>query len=263
MIPEVDICAKHVSLHLSLEKRIVAGNRLRKDIPLHCIEEISSDDEILPLLRELEISDPIIVRQQHDEDCRRREFLQSRHNWRVVLSCHMSAPAAPEICFDEQFKGYGLEDWEFAYRLTQHHGYRAHFAPEIIAYEVDQLGGGVGDLFRADARGRRTEIMDYLQNVFYFLDRCPDLAVEEVCEILRRVKLEGDQIAIVPHTIDCDLREHVESLRKWLAEHRCLPTPGEKRIEVLASQNTGNQDRRRNSQAKTAAGRVPDIDVWF
>jgi len=95
----------------------------------------------------------------------------------------------------------GLEDWEFAYRLTQHHGYRAQFAPEIIAYEVDQLGGGVGDLFRADARGWRTEIMDYLQNVFYFLDRCPGLAVEEVCEILRRVKLEGDQIAIVPRAI--------------------------------------------------------------
>lgn len=62
--------------------------------------------------------------------------------------------------------------------------------------------------------------MDHLQNVFYFLDRCPGLAVEEVCEILRRVKLEGDQIAIVPHAIDCDLREHVESIRRWLTEHR-------------------------------------------
>jgi glycosyltransferase involved in cell wall biosynthesis len=216
MIPEVDVGAKHVALHASLEKRIIAGNRLRKDIPLQATADLSSDD-MLPHLRKHEISDPLIAQTQYDEARTRRDLLQSYHNWRVVLSCHMSAPAAPEICFDEQFKGYGLEDWEFAYRLTQHHGYRAHFAPEIIAYEVDQLGGGVGDLFRADARGRRTEIMDYLQNVFYFLDRCPDLAVEEVCEILRRVKLEGDQIAIVPHTIDCDLREHVESLRKRLA----------------------------------------------
>jgi hypothetical protein len=78
----------------------------------------------------------------------------------------------------------------------------------------------VGDLFRADAGGRRTEIIDYLQNFFYFLDRCPGLSVEEVCEILRRVKLEGDQIAIVPRAIDCDLREHVGLIRKWLTEHR-------------------------------------------
>ena len=67
----------------------------------------------------------------------------------------------------------------------------------------------MGDLFRADAIDRRTEIIDYLKNVFYFLDRCPDLAVEEVCGILRRVKLEGDQIAIVPCAIDCDLHEHI------------------------------------------------------
>ncbi len=220
MIPEVDVSAKHVALHASLEKRIVAGNRLRKDIPLQAMADLSSDDDMLPLLRQHEISDPLIAQKQHDEACRRSAFLQSRHSWRVVLSCHMSAPAAAEVCFDEQFRGWGLEDWECAYRLTQHHGYSAQFAPEIIAYEVDQLGGGVGDLFRADARGRRTEIMDYLENVFYFLDRCPGLPVEEVCKILRRVKLEGDQIAIMPHAIDCDLDEHVGSIRKWLTEHR-------------------------------------------
>ena len=219
MIPEVDVGAKHVARHAFLEKRIVAGNRLRKDIPLQAMVDLSSDDDMLPRLRKHEISDPLIAQKQHDEACRRSAFLQSCHNWRVVLSCHMSVPAAPEVCFDEQFRGWGLEDWEFAYRLTQHHGYSAHFAPEIIAYEVDQLGRGVGDLFRADARGRRTEIIDYLQNVFYFLDRCPGLAVEEVCEILRRVKLEGDQIAIVPRALDCDLREHVGSIRKWLVEH--------------------------------------------
>jgi glycosyltransferase involved in cell wall biosynthesis len=217
MIPEVDVCAKHVALHASLEKRIIAGNRLRKDIPLQAMADLSSDDDLLPRLREHEISSPLMAREQYDEECRRRDFLQSHHNWRVVLSCHMSAPAAPEVCFDEQFRGYGLEDWEFAYRLTQHHGYSAQFAPEIIAYEVDQWGEGVGDLFRADAIGRRTEIIDYLKNVFYFLDRCPGLTVEEVCEILRRIKLEGDQIIIVPRAIDCDLHEHVGSIRKWLA----------------------------------------------
>jgi glycosyltransferase involved in cell wall biosynthesis len=218
MIPEVDVCAKHVALHASLEKRIVAGNRLRKDIPLHGMEDISSDDELLPRLRAHEISDPLIARKQGGEDHRRSAFLQSRHNWRVVLSCHMSTPAAPEVFFDEQFKGWGLEDWEFAYRLTQHHGYTTPFAPDIIAYEVDQWSRGVGDLFRAEAIGRRTEIIDYLKNVFYFLDRCPDLTIEEVCEILRRVKLEGDQIVIVPSAIDCDLREHVGSIRRWLVE---------------------------------------------
>jgi hypothetical protein len=61
---------------------------------------------------------------------------------------------------------------------TQHHGYSAQFAPEIIAYEVDQWSRGVGDLFRADAIDRRTEIIDYLKNVFYFFDKCPGLTVK-------------------------------------------------------------------------------------
>jgi len=219
MIPELDACAKHVTRHASLEKQIVAGNRLRKDVPAQDVEEISPDEDLLPRLRAHEIADPLIARKQRDEEHRRRDFLQSHHSWRVVLSCHMSAPAAPEVFFDEQFRGWGLEDWEFAYRLTQHHGYRTSFAPEIIAYEVDQWGRGVGDLFRAEAMDRRTEIIDYLKNVFYFLDRCPVLTIEEVCEILRRVKLEGDQLVIVPRAIDGDLREHVESMRRWLVEH--------------------------------------------
>jgi hypothetical protein len=114
MIPEIDVGAKHIALHTSLEKRIVAGNRLRKDIPLQAMEDLSSDDDLLPRLRKHEISDPLMAQKQHDEACRRSAFFQSRHHWRVVLSCHMSVPTAPEVCFDEQFRGWGLEDWEFA-----------------------------------------------------------------------------------------------------------------------------------------------------
>ena len=41
MIPEIDVGARHVALHTSLEKRIVAGNRLRKDIPLQAMADLS------------------------------------------------------------------------------------------------------------------------------------------------------------------------------------------------------------------------------
>jgi glycosyltransferase involved in cell wall biosynthesis len=209
MIPESDVLAQHVQLHSGREKQIVAGHRLRRRVR-------DSGDRLIEDCRRGALTDATIARWQQDEEKKRSEFLGSKHPWRVVFSCHMSVRSAAEVYFDERFVGWGPEDWELAYRLTQRHGYVATFASNVIAYEVDQLGHGVGNVFRTRTQ---QSIIDYLRNTFYFFDSCPGLEIELVFWGLRKLDLEGDHWVVTPTNADCDIVERFTAAKAWLIKH--------------------------------------------
>ena len=221
MIPEVDALSKHVLMQEGKKGHVIAGHRLRRRIEPQGDGGVWDFDQILHLCRTSDLIDPVIARWQQAEDQKRIEFLQSAHPWRVVFSCHMSVRAAPEIAFDENFIGWGPEDWELAYRLTHRHGYTVDFAPHITAYEVDHLGQGVGNVFRV-----RTQmaIIDYVRNTFYFFDRCPGLGVEEVFWGLRKLELRGNEWVVTPTNKDCDINQRITEARSWLAANKHYTT---------------------------------------
>jgi len=128
----------------------------------------------------------------------------------------MSVRASPEVYFDERFIGWGPEDWELACRLSRQHGYVAVFAPDIVAYEVDQLGQGIGNVFRVRTQ---QSIIDYLRNTFYFFDQCPGLEVEEVFWGLRKLELRGNEWIITPTNERCDIHERFREAKRWLIEN--------------------------------------------
>lgn len=214
MIPEIDVLSKHVSMQNGQRNHIVAGHRLRRRIEFQSIEHTSEFDQVLKRFKNTGIFDPLIAQWQLNEERKRLEFLRSKHSWRIVLSCHMSVNASPEVLFDEYFKGWGPEDWELAYRLTQHHGYTVNFAPDIIAYEIDHLGQGIGNVFRLRTK---QAIIDYLRNTFYFFDKCPGQEVEDVFWGLRKLELRDDSWIVTPNNKSCDLNQRVIETRRWLA----------------------------------------------
>ena len=210
MIPETDLLSKHLLLQKDRINHIVAGHRLRRRFKLHG----NSFSQVLNLCRNMNLSDPAILRWQQNEEKKREEFLRSDYPWRIVFSCHMSVCSAPEIRFDEYFKGWGPEDWELSYRLTQHHGYTVEFASHIKAYEVDNLGQGIGNVFRLHTK---QAIIDYLRNTFYFFDKCPGQEIEDVFWGLRKLELKNGELTITSKNKDCDLRQRIIQTRNWLA----------------------------------------------
>ncbi|MCX6787184.1 MAG: glycosyltransferase [Candidatus Kaiserbacteria bacterium] len=209
MIPEVDLLSRHLLAHMGRTNHVVAGNRLRRRFGF----QGNDFDQILELCRNSSSSDPDIIRWQQGEERKRGKFIQSANPWRAVFGCHFSVNAAPEVIFDESFKGWGPEDAEFAYRLARHHGYSVEYAPDIKAYEVDNLGQGVANVFRL-----RTQqaIVDYLRNTIYFFDKCPCQRLEDVFQGFRKLKLRDGEWFITPADKECDLKQCMAQARDWL-----------------------------------------------
>lgn len=215
MIPELDAMAKHVATQAGREKHLLAGHRLRRRLTLER-DDVMDFGRVIAACRAGGLPDPVVARWQRDEERRRSEFLHSKHPWHVIFSCHMSVRAAPEVLFDEHFVGWGPEDWELAYRLTHRHGYTVDFAPAIVAYEADHLGGGVANVFRTHTQ---EAIVDYLRNTFYFFDRCSGLEIEGVFWGLRKLKLEDDSWVITPTDSNYSLESRIAEARAWLISH--------------------------------------------
>jgi len=210
MIPEVDLLSRHLLAHMGRTNHIVAGNRLRRRFGF----QGNNFGQILELCRNSSSSDPDIIRWQQDEERKREGFLQSANSWRAVFGCHFSVNATPDVIFDESFKGWGPEDAEFAYRLALRHGYSVEYAQDIKAYEVDNLGQGVANVFRL-----RTQqaIVDYLRNTIYFFDKCPCQRLEDVFQGLRKLELRDGEWFITPADKECDLKQRIVQAREWLA----------------------------------------------
>ncbi len=217
-IPALDTLKKHVEAHTS-SKMIVAGNRKWRGEISNVKELLNRPiEETIKLLENLPVDEKSRQREE-TERRRRRQWLESPYPWRACFSGNVSVEWSPEVRFDENFVGWGPEDWEFNHRLCTRHGYIPVYRDDITVYHLE-TPDAVGNVFRA---GTHEEIVMYMKNTFYFYDKCPELPIEEVFFGFPRFTLDKstNRWRVIPRPApgSYDLRKIVENARRWLAEY--------------------------------------------
>ncbi len=219
LVPAFDTLRKHVEAHTS-PKMMVAGNRKWRG-------ELSDDmrlpaGQIEEIIKFLEIGSFIDEKSRQREEVerqRRKQWLASPHPWRACFSGNVSVEWSPEVYFDENFIGWGSEDWEFNLRLCVKHGYTPTYRDDITAYHLE-TSDAVGNVFRA---GTHEEIVLYMKNTFNFFGKCSELPLNEVFFGFPRFVLDVTtnrwQVVSRPAPDSYNLEEVVGKARRWLAEY--------------------------------------------
>lgn len=218
-VPALDTLRKHVEAHTS-PKMMVAGNRRWrgelasiKHLPIGPIEEV------IKFLEDDSSVDEKNKQREEVERRRRKQWLASPHPWRACFSVNVSVGWSPEVQFDENFVGWGSEDWEFNHRLCTKHGFTPIYRDDITAYHLE-TPDAVGNVFRA---GTHEEIVMYMKNTLYLFDKCPELPIDEVLFGFPRFMLDmpTNTWRVVPRPApdSYDIKELVEKARRWLAKH--------------------------------------------
>jgi cellulose synthase/poly-beta-1,6-N-acetylglucosamine synthase-like glycosyltransferase len=93
------------------------------------------------------------------------------HPWFFVYSCNFSVPNLPEVRFDEDFEGWGMEDTELGYRLVKA-GWEVVVRPEARVLHVEDPAPR--DPFRCTERGLPPQYDSYVVNSVQFMDKYPE-----------------------------------------------------------------------------------------
>jgi len=150
LVPALDTLRKHVEAHTS-PKMMVAGNRKWRG-ELSSTKHLPSGSmkEVLEFLENNLLVDERSRQRERNEREARKKFLISPHPWRACFSGNVSVGWSPEAQFDENFVGWGPEDWEFSYRLCTKHGYTPTYRDDITTYHLE-TPSAVGNVFRTGA----------------------------------------------------------------------------------------------------------------
>lgn len=219
MVPALDLVRKHVETH-ARDNLLVAGNRRWRGPIDPVIFESVDGKPIEVVIRQLEngweVDEPSVRRERTERE-RRKVWLNSRHPWRVCFSGNLSVPNNPDVFFDENYVGYGNEDWELAHRLCIYHGYSPVYRDDISAYHLESTGS-VSNVFRV---GKHEDIVLHMLNIFHFFDKCPELDLEEVFFGFPRLELDErtNEWRVVPRPKSYSreqLEKKIEQARRWL-----------------------------------------------
>lgn len=93
--------------------------------------------------------------------------------WFFVYSCNLSATNDREVLwFNEDFKGWGMEDIELGYRLVRHGGFQVICQPtaRVLHIEAERPR----DPFRCEERGLPPRYDSYVRNTVQLIDTYPD-----------------------------------------------------------------------------------------
>jgi len=219
LVPALDALRKHVEAHTS-PKMMVAGNRKWRG-ELSSIKHLPTGpiEEVLEFLESSLGVDEKSRQRERNERAARKKFLISKHAWRACFSGNVSVWWSPEVQFDENFIGWGPEDWEFNHRLCTKHGYTPTYRDDISAYHLE-TPDAVGNVFRT---GSHEEIVMYIKNTLYFFDKCPELPLDEVFFGFPRFVLDAtsNKWCVIPRPApdSYDINELVENARRWLVEY--------------------------------------------
>lgn len=218
-IPALNTLRKHVEEHTS-PKMMVAGNRRwRGELSDNIRLSMKPIKKVIEFLDSDYFIDEKNKQREEVERQRRNKWLTSPHPWRACFSCNVSVGWSPEVCFDENFIGWGPDDMEFSYRLCVKYGYIPIYRDDITTYHLE-TPDVMGNVFRM---GTHEEIVMYMKNTFYFFDRCPELPIEEVFFGFPRFMLDAStntwRVVPRPAPDSYDTKELVEKTRRWLAEH--------------------------------------------
>ena len=224
MIPEFDSVKKYIEKH-DAPKKIVTGNRYWRGQITDELEKRTTDlpiEDVLEMLRNDWPLDEKSQKREEKEQERRKEWLSSDNPWRVCLGASMSFTLPPGVEFDENYFGWGNEDWEIAYRLMKDHGYTLEYDETIGAYHLETKDK-VCNIFR---NRDEKEIVYHMRNIIYFHDKYPEIDFNEIFWGFRRIqfdeKTDSWTIAEKPN-MEEDLEEKVAQVRKWLKSHGIYP----------------------------------------
>lgn len=220
LIPTLYTLQKHAEAH-TLPNMVVAGNRKWRG-------ELSSVKHLLgwpigEVIQHLEdgfLVDEKSRQREAVERQRRKQWLTSPHPWRACFSGNVSVGWSTEVWFDENFVGWGPEDWEFNHRLCTKHGYTPIYLDDITTYHLE-TPDAVGNVFRV---GTHEEIVMYMKNTLYFFDKNPgELPTAEVFFGFPRFALDGNtnrwQVVPRPASGSYDTKDIVAIARQWIANN--------------------------------------------
>ncbi len=145
--------------------------------------------------------------------------------WLACFSCNLSLERSDAIYLDEFFKTWGLEDTEMAYRLSAVEGLEVHFEEGLEAYHLANRESNPMLTRRHD------DIVKYLRNFCYFLDKWPDAFTGYPMDMdLLPFELdpETNQWRTTRPTLNApkrDFQVFEQQLRDWLQQNGVYPQP--------------------------------------
>ena len=224
IIPPLDFVEKHIRLHQENPNSIVAGDRLFcHDYDLIKGEPFQTPQKLIKWLNK----NSWINEQERGY---REDWLQSKNQWKAGFSSHMSIHRAPDVSFDENFFGWGIEDWEFFYRMWKL-GRKFYFTNDPIVYHLDIKNA----IFNAFRNNNHEEMVLFARNALYFIDKYPgDPSLRECTIAFRHYELDKKKNCWYwDKNVNYSVEEGIERLREWLLINskevaRILTSIGEK-----------------------------------
>lgn len=198
----------HLKLHQPGGRQVVLGFRHRSRVP---------PADTCPTLDEMVLGDPDdrIEPLGLDGDL----LPQSDTPWFYVYSCNFSAPRLPELWFDEDFEGWGMEDVELGYRLF-FAGYKIAVQPSARVLHVEDPMPR--DPFRCVERGLQPHYDTYVHNMVRFINKYPgDGRLRELLSAeLRWYVRDGTDSHWVKNGEENSVEEVMHRVHRLEASHR-------------------------------------------
>lgn len=216
IVPNTDLVRRHVTVQAA-RPGLLAGNRLWRSWEADLAPLSHADDKLAALRATAASNDPECRRHEHNEQHCRPRLLHSRLPWRVCFGCHVSVPYSPAVVFDEHMPGWGCGDAEFACRLHHQLDLPVSYDPDLLAWHV----ASAGTVFNVFRRNRHDELVRYLRQLLYFIDKYPHLRLDQVMTMGmdRLVLTAADQWTVVPRGQGHPASETLRLARRWLAAH--------------------------------------------
>lgn len=197
----------HLAAHKNASKaQVVIGFRHRTHDAGHELPELGE-------IEKLEPDDRIAVLGMNGE-----KLPTHATPWLYVYSCNFSVTrGAPELHFDENFVGWGLEDTDIGYRLHRA-GVPIVCAPNARVLHIEDPAPR--DPFRCEERALTPSYDTYVRNAVYFMDKHKDDAAvrDWVCNDLRWYVRDAVTGSFVKNGFANDVTSVIEHSRAMFRE---------------------------------------------
>ena len=223
-IPPLNFVEKHISFHRKDPNFIVGGDRLF----CHDSDFAKAGTFRNPRVLIGWLEKHAWVNEQ--ERGYRKEWLKSENPWKAGFASNLSIRRSPEVCFDENFLGWGIEDWEFVYRMNRS-GKKFHFAKDIIVYHLDMKNA----IFNAFRNNDHKEMVLFARNALYFVDKYPDdFSLRECTIAFRHYELDKKNNRWYwDKSVNYSVEEGIERLREWISKNS-------REVDRIVSSTEGN-----------------------
>ena len=172
----------HMDKHRWGDKLLLSGSREYLLASSHDLDEFAhlSYPEISTYLTRLEAVSYVPFQRSLSFDLR----------WLACLGCNLSVKRSEAVLFDEEFRGWGFEDSELAFRLLKDHDYSIQVDTTSVVYSPEFLSDRA--TFSTVRPRTHGEIVDYLYNINYLKCKHPAIKIDKLINICSNFKLNRD-----------------------------------------------------------------------